>query len=102
MGVNEHFVEECDDGNTDNDDGCSDECLIEEGWACDNHAGAVPSNCSMICGDGKHVRTVLQSEKCDDGNTVSGDGCSDICEIEEYYTCTGGTMSSPDYCTCEP
>jgi cysteine-rich repeat protein len=26
--------EECDDGNTDNGDGCSDACLVEEGWEC--------------------------------------------------------------------
>jgi len=27
--LEEDFAEECDDGNTDNDDGCSSECLIE-------------------------------------------------------------------------
>ncbi len=27
-------TEECDDLNTDNDDGCSDSCLIENGWTC--------------------------------------------------------------------
>jgi cysteine-rich repeat protein len=35
--------------------------------------------CNLICGDG------IQSgdEECDDDNTVSGDGCSDICQTEE-------------------
>lgn len=54
--------EECDDGNTVSEDGCSDTCLNE------------------FCGDG-----VLQAglgETCDDGNTTSGDRCSDICQIE--------------------
>lgn len=31
-----------------------------------------------VCGDG----VVDSTEECDDGNTVSGDGCSDICELE--------------------
>jgi len=25
---------QCDDNNSNNDDGCSDACLIEEGWEC--------------------------------------------------------------------
>jgi cysteine-rich repeat protein len=32
------------------------------------------------CGDG-HVNTVA-GESCDDGNLVSGDGCSDACAFE--------------------
>ena len=37
-----------------------------------------------VCGDG-----VLQidSEECDDSNTVPGDGCSDTCELEEGFGC---------------
>jgi fibro-slime domain-containing protein len=35
------------------------------------------------CGDG----VVLHNEQCDDGNTVGGDGCSRICQIEANYTC---------------
>ena len=34
--------EECDDGNTDLDDGCSEECKIEEDYICKG----VPSNCT--------------------------------------------------------
>ncbi|MEO7330316.1 MAG: DUF4215 domain-containing protein [Minicystis sp.] len=29
------------------------------------------------------------NEQCDDGNYVSGDGCSDTCDIELGYECTG-------------
>lgn len=29
------------------------------------------------------------SESCDDGNTVSGDGCSSSCQTESGFTCTG-------------
>ncbi len=34
-------------------------------------------------------------EKCDDGNTVSGDGCSATMQVEPCYTCTG----QPSVCT---
>ena len=32
----------------------------------------------------------LVSETCDDGNVVSGDGCSSTCLVESGYTCNGG------------
>ncbi|HSA59233.1 MAG TPA: DUF4215 domain-containing protein [bacterium] len=52
-------VEECDDGNLANDDGCNSTCKLE-------------------CGDGiKGAR-----EECEDGNRVSGDGCSSNCTTE--------------------
>ena len=38
---------------------------------------------TMTCGNG-----ILEgTEQCDDGNTVSGDGCSSTCHIEPHYTC---------------
>jgi cysteine-rich repeat protein len=99
--------EECDDGNTDDEDGCSSTCVEE------------------YCGDG-----VLQSgmgEECDDGNTDDGDGCSSNCKeedqscvaafymqcgsgdswnngsfgstdnIDDYTSCTAYTESGPEY-----
>ncbi len=47
--------EQCDDNNTNPDDGCTDSCTI--------------------CGDG----VVTPPEECDDGNLISGDGCSSAC-----------------------
>ncbi len=41
-----------------------------------------------VCGDG----TKDPSEACDDGNTVAGDGCSPMCEIEDPDTCPGPTI----------
>ncbi len=46
------------------------------------------------CGDGE-INSPY--ETCDQGNTVSGDGCSSSCQIETGWTCTG-TRSS----TCSP
>eukprot|EP00960_Hanusia_phi_P055867 763082-Hanusia_phi.AAC.4 len=42
-----------------------------------------------ICGDG--FRDVL--EECDDGNTVSSDGCSSDCTIETGYICNRTTQN---------
>ena len=35
------------------------------------------------CGDG----VIERNEDCDDGNTLSGDGCSRICQVESNYQC---------------
>jgi cysteine-rich repeat protein len=53
-------LEQCDDGNLVEGDGCSATCVLE------------------FCGDGE----VDVGEECDDGNTMSGDGCSEVCQIE--------------------
>ena len=64
-------VEECDDGNTQDEDGCSSQCLIEE------------------CGDG--VEQSGFGEECDDGNLEDEDGCSSSCLIE---FCGDGTVQT--------
>ena len=75
-------AEECEDGNSDIEDGCSDECLVEEGWVCELDGGT--SLChEMLCGD----RIIEGDEECDDDNTENGDGCSEICEEEEGWVC---------------
>ena len=42
------------------------------------------SECSAVCGDAKIVPHV---EDCDDGNAVSGDGCSMQCKLEGGFVC---------------
>ncbi len=80
--------EQCDDGNTNLDDGCfPGECRIEAGYSCSG------TSCSRICGDG----ILLAPEQCDDGNTTAGDGCSASCQSEANFTCTGNTVQKrPD------
>lgn len=66
--------EQCDDGNTDQ----NDDCL---------------SNCEFAyCGDG-YVRDGV--EQCDDGNQVGGDGCNWACQIE---WCGNGVLEPPEQC----
>jgi fibro-slime domain-containing protein len=43
----------------------------------------ISGNILTTCGDGK----LEGSEQCDDGNTISGDGCSKLCQIEADFTC---------------
>lgn len=43
---------ECDDGNTNDDDGCSSACIVEPGWDCVSASPMTPHICTEICGDG--------------------------------------------------
>jgi fibro-slime domain-containing protein len=45
--------------------------------ACDDAA------MTSVCGDG----VIGVGEQCDDGNSIPGDGCSGVCQIEPGYTC---------------
>ena len=51
--------EECDDGNTVDNDECTNTCQIAR------------------CGDG----AVQLGEACDDGNTINTDGCTALCTV---------------------
>jgi cysteine-rich repeat protein len=46
-----------------------------------------------VCGDG--YRDYNSNERCDDGNTNAGDGCSASCQEEPSFDCTG---DSPTVC----
>lgn len=74
--------EQCDDGNTEGDDGCSANCLVvEQGYACPE--ANQPCELAEICGDGR----VTGTETCDDGNAVGVDGCAANCQLEADFAC---------------
>jgi fibro-slime domain-containing protein len=69
--------------------------------------GAADGPSGPYCGDG----TVGRNEQCDDGNAISGDGCSRICQVEANYLCPeqggrcvnqavcgNGTLTSNEVC----
>src|SRR5262245_56579239 len=60
--VEEDLGEECDDGNTDDEDGCTTDCLR--------------TTTDSICGDGMPGET----EECDDGNESNDDDCVEGCK----------------------
>jgi cysteine-rich repeat protein len=75
--------EECDDGNTLGNDGCSSQCKIECDWMCGRLGCPLCGGPQSVCGNG-----VLNSgEQCDDGNVLSGDGCSESCQLEPSWIC---------------
>ena len=112
--------EACDDGNTDDGDGCSSECLIElcgDGETvgieeCDDGNDIDGDGCSAecireFCGDGIHHPGLL--EDCDDGNDILGDGCTPLCQQEvcgdgEWVGlegCDDGNLEDGDGCNSE-
>ena len=72
--------------------GCSKTCTKEPN--CLDSSGKTQA-CSTTCGDGN----VDPGEECDDGNQVSGDGCSSTCQYEAGWTCT--PQPQPDSSTCQ-
>ena len=62
-------------------DGCSFDCLIEDGYSCVLEGKL--SVCTPLCGNG----VLDASEGCDDDNTADGDGCSSTCTVEDGYGC---------------
>ena len=74
--------------------GCSKTCTKEPN--CLDSTGKTQA-CTSACGDG-NVDTNL-GEECDDGNHVSGDGCSINCKVEAGFVCTVQTL--PDSTTCQ-
>jgi cysteine-rich repeat protein len=68
---------------------CSEVCgngILNSGEECDDGGQTADCNsdCTLAgCGDG--VVNTSAGESCDDGNTVSGDGCNSICKEEFSY-----------------
>ncbi|MCB9682868.1 MAG: DUF4215 domain-containing protein [Alphaproteobacteria bacterium] len=103
--------EDCDDGNTDDEDGCSSTCQDEVcgdgivqaalGEACDDGNTANGDGCTATCvaeGCGDGVRQAGLGEQCDDGNLVDGDGCSSAC-LDEF--CGDGVVQPGLGETCD-
>jgi cysteine-rich repeat protein len=96
--------EQCDDGNQIGGDGCSPACRLEvcgngvldPGEQCDagGQSAFCDSDCTVpVCGDG--LVNPAAGEQCDDGNAVSGDGCSAQCQLE---VCGNGVLDPGEQC----
>ena len=104
--------EECDDGNSEESDFCSQSCTptfmpcgdgkIDSSEACDDGNKTAGDGCSPtcttevagVCGDS----TVNTGEQCDDGNTTAGDGCSATCQTEGGPACGDKTVDPGEQC----
>eukprot|EP00347_Sterkiella_histriomuscorum_P024339 403331469 len=85
---------ECDDGNTNNNDGCSSSCKVEQGYKCSGGSSSTPDVCTEICGDGMSVGILA----CDDGNLIDNDGCSSTCTVESGWYCQTTADKSKSDC----
>jgi cysteine-rich repeat protein len=97
-------LEECDDGNDVDGDGCDSNCtqtacdngIVTVGETCDDGNGvngdACDSNCKPPgCGNGATGGT----ETCDDGNLADGDGCDSNCTLTG---CGNGILTQGEAC----
>jgi cysteine-rich repeat protein len=95
-------AEECDDGNSNDSDGCTNACTI-----CGNGVTTPPEQCddgNLVDGDGCDSNCtvtgcgngiVTAGEQCDDGNAAPCDGCSPTCTTE---ACGNGTVECQEQC----
>lgn len=123
--------EQCDDGNDDDDDGCTSDCLLtcsgddecDDGLLCNGEetcntdrgfcSFGVNASDGTTCPDGECIfgacediecgnGIVNTDEDCDDGNAVNGDGCENDCS----FTCEDDLdCDDDDVCTvdvCDP
>jgi cysteine-rich repeat protein len=70
--------------------------LYPTGWTLSNSTATSAFYAYNYCGNA--VLNLAKSEQCDDGNTLSGDGCSTTCQIETGFYCTS-TVCSAIPCT---
>jgi cysteine-rich repeat protein len=109
--------EQCDDGNTVNDDTCSNACrnaacgdgILQAGEQCDDNNTVNGDACTSTCQNARCGDGIVQAgvEQCDDGNTVDDDACSNSCQdarcgdgiVQAGETCDDGNNTSSDACT---
>ena len=91
--------EQCDDGNLNDQDACSNACItarcgdgrIQPGEACDDGNQDDTDACNQFCELTNCGDTIKQEyEQCDDGNEASGDGCSSLCRLEQAAASSEG------------
>lgn len=86
----------CGDAFVDNNEECdwAIDCeFVANGNSCTCHADCTLCDGNENCA---FIEPAYNGETCDDGNTVSGDGCSDTCDVEDDYTCN---TAMPNICT---
>lgn len=85
-------AELCDDGNIRSGDGCSSQCLLEDGWVC---ASGAPTVCRR-CGDGVCAQG---EDQCTCPVDCAGATCGDgLCCAEAGETCSCAADCGPPPC----
>ena len=84
----------CEDGNSNNGDGCSSTWSVESGWSWSGGSPSTLDTWTEIWGDSKKFNSL--STYCDDGNNSNNDGWSSVWSIESGWTWSGGSTTSLD------
>lgn len=71
------------------DTDCIGQCRVLDTPTCADNCTQKP-----VCGDG----LIHGEEQCDDGNRVSGDGCSEACTLERPSLCGNGKKEQGEQC----
>ena len=91
-------------GNTISGDGWNSTWVVETGWTWSGWSVSQNDVCEEIWGDGKRFNSntngfrfgIGRTTYWDDGNTISGDGCSKDWQIEADWKCQGGSSTQRD------
>ena len=103
-------LEQCDDGNTDPNDGCNSACddefcgdgVVQPGESCDDGNLTSGDGCDLLCQSEPECGNgiVEAGEACDDSNLVAGDGCDPLCQLEPV--CGNGIVEAGNLRRLEP
>ncbi|MEM9191838.1 MAG: DUF4215 domain-containing protein [Myxococcota bacterium] len=102
-------MEQCDDGNTADGDGCDSMCrremfcgdnMVDPGEVCDDGDNGSGDGCRSDClsdeSCGNGLLDVAAGEQCDDGNMAPNDGCGSDCSVEA--SCGDNTLGPTEQC----
>jgi cysteine-rich repeat protein len=82
-----------DDGNLVDGDGWSSSCSVELGYQWSGGSPTSPDTCLIVWGDG--ISATFDPTEWDDGNAISGDGCSSSWKTEPGYQCITTSLTTP-------
>jgi cysteine-rich repeat protein len=108
--------EQCDDGNTVENDLCTSACatprcgdgIVQTGEQCDDGNTVAGDGCNIVCQLERCGNSVLDAgEQCDDGNTINTDACTNTCTlarcgdgfVQAGEQCDDGNAVNTDACT---
>jgi len=99
----EYIFEECDDGNSNDNDGCKNDCTQGSTSSNMQLSGAGGSSSASTgtggntCGNSK----LDAGEQCDDGNMVDTDACHNNCTTNASSKCGNGMVDAADGEQCD-
>jgi cysteine-rich repeat protein len=71
-------------------DGLAKDCDVFDDGNDGNQSCDEPTTCGDLLVDG--------TENCEDGNALAGDGCSDVCQREDGWSCAGAPSTCTEIC----